>query len=160
MVKSTNNNSSVSHDLPAADLLTKKTLNLEEVHKIKSFSLSTTRQLETIKNSTSTPASTVKTSVVLLASEVKAAVNDSKACCVLSAEWNLLEHIRVPFVKIRCTQYVKCSRRRRIWIENLMLFMPKKKKTLNIKERKCCKTHTHAPEKICRKNERSFFEEI
>ncbi|GFV84935.1 uncharacterized protein TNCV_3892731 [Trichonephila clavipes] len=83
MGKSTNNNSSVSHDLPAADLLTKKTLNLEEVHKIKSFSLSTTRQLETVKNSTSTPASTVKTSVVLLASEVKAAVNDSKACCVV-----------------------------------------------------------------------------
>ncbi|GFX50322.1 hypothetical protein TNCV_338571 [Trichonephila clavipes] len=61
----------------------KKALNLEDVQKIKSFSLSTTGQLQTVKNSTSTPASTVKTSVVLLASEGKAAVNDSKTCCVV-----------------------------------------------------------------------------
>ncbi|GFY35644.1 hypothetical protein TNCV_2619351 [Trichonephila clavipes] len=105
MVKSTNNNTSVSYDLPAADLLTKKALNLEDVHKIKSFSLSTTGQLETVNNSTSTPASTVKTSVVLLASEGKAAVNDIKHV-VLSAERNLLA-IHVPFVKIRCSQYVE-----------------------------------------------------
>ncbi|GFV60480.1 hypothetical protein TNCV_3471151 [Trichonephila clavipes] len=38
---------------------------------------------ETVNNCTSTPASTVKTSVVLLTSEGKAAVNDSKACCVV-----------------------------------------------------------------------------
>ncbi|GFX64877.1 hypothetical protein TNCV_1095211 [Trichonephila clavipes] len=31
MVKSTNNNTSVSYDLPAADLLTKKALNLERL---------------------------------------------------------------------------------------------------------------------------------
>ncbi|GFS61001.1 hypothetical protein TNCV_4955361 [Trichonephila clavipes] len=79
MVKSKNNNTSVSYDLLAADLLTKKSLNLEDVHKIKSFSLSTTGQLETVNNSTST----VTASVVLLASEGKAAANDSKACCVI-----------------------------------------------------------------------------
>ncbi|GFY59222.1 hypothetical protein TNIN_214561 [Trichonephila inaurata madagascariensis] len=72
-----------SYDLPAAELPTKKALNLEDLQKIKSFSLSTTLQLETVNNSTSTPASTVKISVVLLASEWKAAVSDSKACCVL-----------------------------------------------------------------------------
>ncbi|GFS28871.1 hypothetical protein TNIN_197201 [Trichonephila inaurata madagascariensis] len=83
MDKSMNNNTLVSYDLPAADLPTKKALNLEDLQKIKSFSLSTTGQLETVNNSTSTPASTVKTSVVLLASEWKAAVSDSKACCVL-----------------------------------------------------------------------------
>ncbi|GFY38752.1 hypothetical protein TNIN_448131 [Trichonephila inaurata madagascariensis] len=83
MDKSTNNNTLVSYDLPAADLPTKKALNLEDLQKIKSFSLSTTGQRETVNNSTSTPASTVKTSVVLLASEWKAAVSDSKACCVL-----------------------------------------------------------------------------
>ncbi|GFY61609.1 hypothetical protein TNIN_108391 [Trichonephila inaurata madagascariensis] len=83
MDKLTNNNTLVSYDLPAADLSTKKALNLEDLQKIKSFSLSTTGQLETVNNSTSTPASTVKTSVVLLASEWKAAASDSKACCVL-----------------------------------------------------------------------------
>ncbi|GFW10122.1 hypothetical protein TNCV_2569061 [Trichonephila clavipes] len=81
MVKSTNNNTSVSYNLPAADLLTKKALDLEDLQTIKSFSLSTTLQLETFNNSTSTAASTVKTSVVLLASEWKAAVSDSKAYC-------------------------------------------------------------------------------
>ncbi|GFY41843.1 hypothetical protein TNIN_478761 [Trichonephila inaurata madagascariensis] len=83
MDKLTNNNTLVSYDLPAADLQTKNALNLEDLQKIKSFSLSTTGQLETVNNFTSTSASTVKTSVVLLASEWKAAVSDSKACCVL-----------------------------------------------------------------------------
>ncbi|GFY41821.1 hypothetical protein TNIN_22511 [Trichonephila inaurata madagascariensis] len=83
MDKSKNNNTLVSYDQPAANLPTKKALNLEYLQKIKSFSLSTIGQLETVNNSTSTPASTVKTSVVLLASEWKAAVSDSKTCCVL-----------------------------------------------------------------------------
>ncbi|GFY68362.1 hypothetical protein TNIN_104401 [Trichonephila inaurata madagascariensis] len=83
MDKSTNNNTLVSYDLPAADLPTKKALNLEDLQKIKSFSLSTTLQLETVNKSTSTPAYTVKTPVVLLASKWKAAVSDSKLCCVL-----------------------------------------------------------------------------
>ncbi|GFS41583.1 hypothetical protein TNIN_350891 [Trichonephila inaurata madagascariensis] len=42
MDKSTNNNTLESYDLPAADLPTKKALNLEDLQKIKSFSLSTT----------------------------------------------------------------------------------------------------------------------
>ncbi|GFY72544.1 hypothetical protein TNIN_19991 [Trichonephila inaurata madagascariensis] len=79
MDKSTNNNTLVSYDLPAADLPTKKALNLQDLQKIKSFSLSTTGQLGTVNNSTSTPASTVKTSVVLLASEWNAVVSDNKA---------------------------------------------------------------------------------
>ncbi|GFU54123.1 SCAN domain-containing protein 3 [Trichonephila clavipes] len=82
MVKSMNNNTSESYDLRAADLLTKKALNLD-LQKIESFSLSTTGQLETVNNSTSTPSSTVKASVMLLASEGKAAVSNSKACCVV-----------------------------------------------------------------------------
>ncbi|GFW79785.1 hypothetical protein TNCV_2590051 [Trichonephila clavipes] len=73
----------LSYDLLAADLLTKRALNFENLQKNSIFSLSTTGHLETVNNSTSTPASTVKTSVVLLASEWKAAVSDSKACCVV-----------------------------------------------------------------------------
>ncbi|GFU30025.1 hypothetical protein NPIL_514541 [Nephila pilipes] len=73
----------MSQDLPTADLLTKKALNLEDLSEIESISLSTIRHLEPINNSTSTPASTVKTPMVLLASEGEAAVSDSKACCVV-----------------------------------------------------------------------------
>ncbi|GFU23879.1 hypothetical protein NPIL_256131 [Nephila pilipes] len=69
IVKSSNNNSSMFHVLPAADLLTKKALNLEDQPEMESISLSTIRHLEPGNNSTSTPASTVKTSEILLTSE-------------------------------------------------------------------------------------------
>ncbi|XP_014487986.1 PREDICTED: KRAB-A domain-containing protein 2-like [Dinoponera quadriceps] len=58
IIKSINNNTSMSHNLPAADLFTKKALNLEDISEIESTFLSTTRQLEPVHthNSTSTPA--------------------------------------------------------------------------------------------------------
>ncbi|GFX97052.1 hypothetical protein TNCV_1997841 [Trichonephila clavipes] len=127
MVKSTNNNTSVSYDLPAADLLTKKTLNLEDVLKIKSFSLSTTGRLETVNNSTSTPASTVKTSAMLLSSEGKAAVNDSKACCVVCGMESTGAHscaICKNQVRTICGNAVG---EERYGSKNSMLFMPKRR---------------------------------
>ncbi|GFY44335.1 hypothetical protein TNIN_76401 [Trichonephila inaurata madagascariensis] len=65
----------MSHDLPAADLLSKKAIDLEDLSEIESISLSTIRQLEPVNN----PTSTVKTSAVLLASEEEAAVSESAA---------------------------------------------------------------------------------
>ncbi|GFY04049.1 hypothetical protein TNCV_1198271 [Trichonephila clavipes] len=80
--KSMNDTTSMSYNLPADVLLTKKALNLKDLQKVESFSLSTTGQLETHTHTVNNSTSTVKTTNVLLASEGKAAVSDSKACVV------------------------------------------------------------------------------
>ncbi|GFX82855.1 hypothetical protein TNCV_2958111 [Trichonephila clavipes] len=144
MVKSTDNNTSVAYDLPAADLLTKKALNLEDLQKIKSFSLSTTEQLETVNNSTSTPASTVKTSVVLFASQWKAAVNDSKACCVVCG----MESTGV-YSRAICKNQMHAICGNAVGEEGygskILCYLCQKEENIKyISKRKCCKT----PEKI------------
>ncbi|GFY48470.1 hypothetical protein TNIN_53001 [Trichonephila inaurata madagascariensis] len=114
----------MSYDLPAADLPTKKALNLEDLQKIKSFSLSTTGQLETVNNSTSTPASTVKTSVVLLASEWKAAVSDN------------------------ARNMWKYSRRRRIYGSKILCYLCQKEENVKYQRENAAKHLKRSAEKM------------